>query len=454
MDWLDQQFGRSNKKWTNNLIFQWDWNSWKADTKTTLDLSKYPRHNNDDLLKSASGGTITSVDDWEKKAEEDRKVVRAMLGTAPLSLSAADTPRAFFGGGPPAAVRPGVASAAAPGAAAGPGAAGAAAARRPGGGLGFGAPPAPIANVPATYIGVGGQAPSPGQLAPNLPLWVISNGGGSYGWLEPEKSDTAARHVMFGGIGGDLYYPKDTPAGKKLPAVVWLHGYSYPLGYMWVYHSDLHPILALVHAGYAVLAYDQSGFGSRLTETGPFYQRFPQWSHMGRLVEDAHSAVTALSTNEMVDPDRIYLFGYSLGGNVAVYEAALDPRVNGVVSIAGFTPMRTDTPNIGDGGVARYATERDLIPKLGFFIGHESQIPYDYDDLLAMIAPRPVLVVEPQLDRDATPADVEAAVKQAKQVYGLYGAQDKIAIQEPWDYNRLPNNVQNDAIQWMGTNLR
>jgi len=92
-------------------------------------------------------------------------------------------------------------------------------------------------------------------------LWVISNGGGSYGWLEPAKSEAAARHVMFNGLAGDLYYPKDTPAGKKLPTVIWLHGYSYPLGYMWVYHFDMHPILALVHAGYAVLAYDQSGFG-------------------------------------------------------------------------------------------------------------------------------------------------------------------------------------------------
>ncbi|MGA1982976.1 MAG: alpha/beta fold hydrolase [Acidobacteriaceae bacterium] len=467
MDWLDQQFGRSDKKWTNNLIFQWDWAQWKSDTKTSLDLAKYPAHKSDDLLKSASGGTIASVADWEKKAEEDRKVVLAMLGPTPLALSAADSAFRGFGGGAgpggPGAARPGATG---PGAAVGPGlatappvgapgAAGAAAARR-GGGLGFGggAPAAPIANVPATYIGVGGAAPSPGQLAPNLPLWVISNGGTSYGWLEPEKSEAASRHVMFNGLAGDLYYPKDTPAGKKLPTVIWLHGYSYPLGYMWVYHSDLHPILALVHAGYAVLAYDQSGFGSRLTETGPFYQRFPQWSHMGRLVEDAHSAVTALTTNELVDPNRIYLFGYSLGGNVAMYEAALDPRVKGIVSVAGFTPMRTDTPSVGDGGVARYATERDLIPKLGFFIGHEAQIPYDYQDLLGMIAPRPVLVVEPQLDRDATPKDVEAAVNQAKQVYTLYGAGDKLAIQEPWDYNRLPNSMLDEAVKWMTSNLQ
>jgi len=70
-----------------------------------------------------------------------------------------------------------------------------------------------------------------------------------------------------------------------------------------------------------------------------------------------------------------------------------------------------------------------------------------------MIAPRPVLVVEPQLDRDATPADVEAAVNQAKQVYTLYGAAGKLAINEPWDYNRLPNKTLDDAVKWMTSNL-
>jgi hypothetical protein len=63
-------------------------------------------------------------------------------------------------------------------------------------------------------------------------------------------------------------------------------------------------------------------------------------------------------------------------------------------------------------------------------------------------------VVEPQLDRDATPPDVEGAVAQAKQVYALYGAGDKLAIREPWDYNRLPNKTQDEIVTWMGTNCR
>jgi len=61
--------------------------------------------------------------------------------------------------------------------------------------------------------------------------------------------------------------------------------------------------------------------------------------------------------------------------------------------------------------------------------------------------------VEPQLDRDATPKDVEAAVSHAKQVYALYGAGDKLGLQEPWDYNRLPNSMMDEAVKWMGTNL-
>ncbi|MGA2443719.1 MAG: hypothetical protein ABSH08_22420, partial [Tepidisphaeraceae bacterium] len=158
--------------------------------------------------------------------------------------------------------------------------------------------------------------------------------------------------------------------------------------------------------------------------------------------------------DSLVDPEHVYLFGYSLGGTVAIYTAALDSHVSGVVSICGFTPMRPDTPEKGDGGVARYAIERQLIPRLGFFIGHESKIPYDYADLLGIIAPRPVLVVQPQLDRDATPADVRDAVTSARKIYAAQNAVDNLALKEPWDYNRLPTAVENDVIEWMKQNMK
>ena len=108
----------------------------------------------------------------------------------------------------------------------------------------------------------------------------------------------------------------------------------------------------------------------------------------------------------------------------------------------------------GAGGVARYSHERGLITRLGLFVGHEAQIPYDFDDLIATIAPRPLLVVQPRWDRDAAPADVRAAVEQARKVYTLYGASAKLAIEEPWDYNRLPDRTQDEIVKWMHATLR
>jgi pimeloyl-ACP methyl ester carboxylesterase len=286
--------------------------------------------------------------------------------------------------------------------------------------------------------------------------WAIQRGG-AFGWLEPQKDKTEYRSITFGdGTRGELYYPKGTKPDAKLPTVIWLHGFSYPMGYMWVYRSkpDLHPILALVEAGYAVFAFDQTGHGSRTDEFATFFDRFPHWSRMGRMVSDTSAAIDTLQKDGMVDPNRIYLYGYSMGGMIAMYTAALDQRVKGAVSICGFTPMRTDTADRGTGGLARFSVVLPLVPRLGFFIGNESKLPYDYNELMATIAPRPVYVLEPQLDRDATPSDVHGAVDQAKKVFGLYNATDKLVLDEPFDYNRLPEVSQDRIVKWMTDNMR
>jgi pimeloyl-ACP methyl ester carboxylesterase len=422
LDWLDIQFGRSSRVWTNHFLFPWDFDRWRATSKETVDLKRYPPVSLAvDVGQAGSlrpvgnwplSAAIASASDWEQKAAAIRKSVEWMLGDEPPMM-------------PPSTGRGGLGGRGGPGAAA------------------RGALP-----------GAARSGGNPGQTTPDLVNWVIQRGGNSFGWLEPQKSQTSSRSLSFGfNVRGDLYYPAGAPEGARLPTVIWLHGYSYPLGYMWVYHNDLHPILALVRAGYAVLAFDQSGFGSRMSESGPFYDRYPHWSQMGRMVEDARAAIDALQKDSLVDPQRIYLFGYSMGGAVGLYTAALDSRVKGLVSICGFTPMRSDIAARGTGGVARYSRERGLIPRLGFFVGHESRIPYDFPELLGVVAPRPVLVVQPQLDRDATPADVKTAIDQAKKVYALYGSAAKLELQEPWDYNRLPATTQDQIVKWMEANL-
>ncbi|HVS51057.1 MAG TPA: alpha/beta fold hydrolase [Opitutaceae bacterium] len=396
LDWLDQQFGRAPRTWTNPFLFAWNFDAWRA------------RSGEDG--KNAPAATpvfdVNSAGEWETKAAAVRAAVNWALGDAPpkLAPNAAGGRGGFIGRGPTATATK------------------------------------PVAN--------------PGQLGPDVPGWVITRNSIEFGWNDPDRSAAESRRFRFAGnVTGDLYFPKDTPPGAKLPTVIWLHGFSYPLGYMWVYRRDLHPVLALVKAGYAVLAYDQCGYGSRMNEIGPFYERWPHWSQLGRMVEDARAAIDTLEKDAVVDPERIYLLGYTLGGAVALHTAALDPRVKGVVSICGFTPLRTDTPAHGTIGLARFSHERPLAPRLGFFIGRETEAPYDYDALIATIAPRPVLIVQPQQDRDAVPGDVHAAVEQARKIYSLLGAPAKLGLDEPDDYARFPTATQDRAIEWMRKNF-
>ena len=120
-----------------------------------------------------------------------------------------------------------------------------------------------------------------------------------------------------------------------------------------------------------------------------------------------------------IDPARIYLAGFALGGTVALHVAALDSRVAGVASFAGFTPMRTDALDRPTGGVKRLYDLHALIPRLGLFAPDRlGKIPYDYEELLAAIAPRPTLLYTPQGDRDATWADVEKCVNASAAAWG------------------------------------
>ncbi|MDR2915472.1 MAG: alpha/beta fold hydrolase [Tannerella sp.] len=412
IDWLDGQFGCSEKKWVNRFVFPWNFDVWRSYSVETIDLTQYPEQNIATPLAASQA-------EWAKKKPDLLKSVQWMLGDSPLILAPVlgDVP---FMRSRMSAVRP-----------------------SPG----------------ASEIGKGNIG-NPGQLAPDVPAWVISNGGTSYSWTSPEKELVTSRRIRFGsagtrsgGVTGDLYYPVNTPEGMKLPVVIWLHGFHYPLGYMWVYRSDLHPVLALAKAGYAVLAYDQSGFGTRWDEAEHFYDRYPHYSRLGKMVDDLRSAVDVLQNDSIADPSKIFVYGYTMGGTLGLYAAALDDRIGGVVSIAGFTPMRTDTPEKGTSGMTRYSHLYGLTPRLGLFAGNEMQLPYDYDELMALISPRPVLIVQPKRDRDASIPDVQAAVKRAQKIYIFDKAGNKLVLQEPDDYARLTNATQDRIIDWVKENF-
>jgi len=117
-------------------------------------------------------------------------------------------------------------------------------------------------------------------------------------------------------LDGDLYAPEGE--GRR-PAIVALSGYQ---GL-----KSIHPARfarALVPAGFVCLAFDYRGFGA---SEGPRGRLVPQ-----EQVEDARAAVAFLAAQPEVDPERIGLLGWALGGGVAIAAAADDPLVRAVAA--------------------------------------------------------------------------------------------------------------------------
>lgn len=392
VDFFDYVFGRSDHKPENKLFYHYSFKQWRSRSGENINPKRYPVKNAEDLLKTANGKKIKAVKAWEEKKAAIQKTIKWAMGSKPP--------------------------------------------------------------------GVTNRGPLDYQTSENL-------GESYYGNMipRPEATSSMGRVTVAPGhskpgfgdyLYGYLYYPRDQEKKMKqgkvqLPVIIYMHKYNYSNGFYDTQgydHSKLSFIKSLTRQGYAVFLYDMMGFGNRIEEGTRFFQRYPHWSKMGKFVTDLRGAVTALSNLNFVDSSRISVMGYTLGATVGLYAAALDKRISSVVSVCGFTPMRTDTPDKGTEGIKGYSHLRGLLPRLGFFVGNESRIPYDFNGLLACIAPRPLLVIAPTLDEDAALAEVKNCVAQVKQVYNLYQAPDQLSIYSPYDYSRFSKIMQENVLQW------
>lgn len=119
-------------------------------------------------------------------------------------------------------------------------------------------------------------------------------------------------------IAGYLYRP--TAVSELLPAVVLANGFSNTMDWIVPAYAE-----RFAEAGYAALIFDYRYFGESGGEPR-------QLVSVKRQREDIHAAVRFARSQEGIDPDRIILWGTSLGGGHAIEVAANDPRIAAVIA--------------------------------------------------------------------------------------------------------------------------
>ncbi len=275
------------------------------------------------------------------------------------------------------------------------------------------------------------------------------------------KNATVINIGPYNSIGvnlqGMLYCPADPSGNKrlnsngKMPVVIFLHQYAYNHGFAigysatgWDGNSKL--FQTMIDKGFAVLAFDMCGFGTQLEEGTYFYDRYPQWSKMGNMVSDVKSCVDAMKEFDFIDNKHIFLLGNTIGGSVALMAAAQDERIAGVAVVSAIDPWRTSNSRYES--IRTYADKHLFIPRLGLYADHPQDVPVDFGEIISCIAPRPLMVIAPTLDRYADPAAVKNIMNSVDVVYRLWGKKDNLIFKTPLEINRMTEAMNKEVADF------
>ncbi|MBL8891833.1 MAG: neutral/alkaline non-lysosomal ceramidase N-terminal domain-containing protein [Planctomycetaceae bacterium] len=244
-------------------------------------------------------------------------------------------------------------------------------------------------------------------------------------------------------VPAHLYLP-DTPCLQpRAPAILALHQTS-DLGKIDVgFEGKPDRIYAheLATLGYVVLAPDYPSFGE-LSEYDFDSDRYVSGTMTG--VFNHMRAVDLLCERADVDADRLGVIGHSLGGHNAMFVAAFDPRLKVVVTSCGWTPFH----HYYEGQkLENWAQDRYMPWMKDVFQSDPDQVPFDFYEVVAALAPRTFYSCSPIHDDNFEVTGVRQVETAAQEVYSLFNAKDELIIRYPETGHSFPEANRNEAYE-------
>lgn len=140
--------------------------------------------------------------------------------------------------------------------------------------------------------------------------------------------------------------------------------------------------------------------------------------------------------------------GHSLGGHNSVYTAVFDQRIQAVVSSCGLDSFA----DYKGGDITGWTSTR-YMPRLADYKGRSGETPFDFDEILAALAPRPVMISAPLHDANFRAASVDRITAAARKVYALHGAPNALVVEHPDSEHDFPDAVREKAYSFLTTAL-
>jgi hypothetical protein len=209
--------------------------------------------------------------------------------------------------------------------------------------------------------------------------------------------------------------------------------------------SDTWPLQQALETGYAVATFycgdvqpDRPNVREGMRATLPQAeggQRGDETATIMWWAWGVHRAVDFLLTDKSIDGKRLAVVGHSRLGKTALLAGAFDDRIAVVIphqsGCGGAGPSRSKNPKAET--VKRITTSFPhwFCVNFSAFGDNEAKIPFDQHCLVAICAPRPVLMTNAEEDQWANPPGQFDVLTAAAPAYKLYGDEKPVADKAP-----------------------
>jgi dienelactone hydrolase len=181
----------------------------------------------------------------------------------------------------------------------------------------------------------------------------------------------------------------------------------------------------------------------------------PDWKSLGyasgtmKAVWDNIRGLDYLETLPNVKKGGFAAIGHSLGGHNSIYTAVFDPRIKVIVSSCGFDSF----VDYYHGNLKGWTQDR-YMPRMAGYLGHAEDVPFDFYELIAALAPRHVFVNAPLRDANFQWQSVDRIVAASIPVFKLLGAEANIRVMHPDTEHDFSDEPRMEAYRFIDSVLK
>ena len=166
-----------------------------------------------------------------------------------------------------------------------------------------------------------------------------------------------------------------------------------------------------------------------------------------KAIWDNIRALDLLSSLPFVRTNGFGAIGHSLGGHNSVYTAAFDERIKVVASSCGLDSF-LDYMN---GNIKGWTSTRYMPRLLNYSL---EQIPFDFHEIVALLAPRTCFISAPVGDTNFNWDRVDRIAAAARPVYELHGVPSNLIVDHPDCGHTFPSPMRQKAYELFDRVLR